>query len=477
MKLALGLASLGIAALACSGSKSGYALGADLRQLPRAGALPLVALFPERAELAVVVHAPGESWAALQASPAYRALGGELWQDLQALPPVERWHALQARLSELARQPLPGLEGLLDAPSALAFVPGAASGATAGAAAGWLYVAKVDESLPRVWQLARALNVVRPSAREVEVDRADGLPLRNVSFGGGDRLTYALLGDRLIVASDSALATEALDLALDAGRHSLAGHAPFSDLEARAEVVGFAAAFLPQGKAAQLSGVQSLELDGPEVELKLDPTLWRPGSAGFESEAAVPAALLRLDLAGLDLKALLGRVAGEATAHDDVGVLLAKLAALAGQLGEGAFVQVQPWQSGFGVSVDAVRSSAASPGAEETLQAAAQALLAGVKPAEPLGSATLWCSEDDELCLEACPSALRLAWPGSFARTVGCPTLQRVPSSGASALGLWVAGTDGGVQLSVREGRGRLAWVGPQDVPQEAPKAVPKEFR
>jgi len=471
MKLALGLAWLGIAALACSGSKSGYALGSDLHQLPRAGALPLVALFPERAELAVVVHAPGESWAALQASPAYRALGGGLWLDLQALPPVERWHALQARLSELARQPLPGLEGLLDAPSALALVPAN----PAGAAAGWLYVAKVDEALPRVWQLARALNVVRPSAREVEVDRADGLPLRNVSFGGGDHVTYALLGDRLIVASDPALATEALDLALDAGRHSLAGHAPFSDLEARAAIVGFAAAFLPQGKAAQLSGVQSLELDGSEVELKLDPALWHAGSAGStgsESEAPAPGALLRLDLAGLDVKALLGRVATEPDAPADVGALVAKLAALGAQLGQGAFVQVVPWQDGFGVSVDAVRARTAGPGANESLKAAAQALLSGVKPAEALGSATLWCSEDDELCLEGCPAALRLAWPGAFARSVGCPTLARSPSSGASALGLWVAATDGGVQLSVREGRGQLTWVGSQDVPYHAPQDV-----
>ncbi len=294
-------------ASACSRSPKSFPIGGDLRSLPAAGSAPLMALVPAQAEAAIAFREPAASLEALRETSFWRRLSSAGWlQDSLALPPVERWRAIAAKLSELARMPLPGPEVLLHSPALLAWVP--QSGDRAG---GFLYVARIEPSAERAWSLARALNAVRPSGHEVEIERIKGIPVREVSFGtggwlpAGRRLIYAVLADRLLVSTEEPLLAGALLLALDGQGRSLASRSPFADLESRAQSVGFAGAWVPSDDERLVPGVRAAELDGHDLTLQMDPALWSESSVRPVTE---PAPLLLLGLSGLDLHAALTKL-------------------------------------------------------------------------------------------------------------------------------------------------------------------------
>ena len=74
---------------------------------------------------------------------------------------------LQARLGELARLVVPDLHGLLDIPAVVAYAPVGGGGQSTS---GWLYIGRIDRNAPPALALARALNLVRASGREVEIE-------------------------------------------------------------------------------------------------------------------------------------------------------------------------------------------------------------------------------------------------------------------------------------------------------------------
>ncbi len=80
---------------------------------------------------------------------------------------------LHERLSQLARAPVPGIEGLLEAPAVAAWVRGAAPDKEGG----FLFWARLDDGLPLAWPLAQALDVVRPSGRDMEIPLCHTVPL------------------------------------------------------------------------------------------------------------------------------------------------------------------------------------------------------------------------------------------------------------------------------------------------------------
>jgi len=461
-------------ASACSRTSKSFPIGGDLHSLPSAGSAPLMALVPAQAEAVIAFRDPAASLEALRATGFWTRFSSEGWlRDSLALPPVERWRAIQAKLSELARIPLPGPEALLHSQALLAWAP-----QTADRAGGLLYVARTDPSVERVWSLARALNAVRPSGREVELERIRGIPVREVSFGtgtwvpAGQRLIYAVLADRLLVSTDENLMSEALALALDGQGHSLANRSPFGDLESRAQSVGFAGAWLPSGDERLVPGLRSAELDGRDLTLQLDPTLWSESSA---RPVADPSAIFLLGFSGLDPRATLAKFRPQLESAATAPVLQ-RLDALVGALGPGLFAEVVPdsrQERGIAVAVDVLRAQSAQSLAEadEPVAALAAVFLNHPQPAEPIPGGILHCSaigsasgsaigsEGDEVCLATCERVVRLAWPGGALRERGCPG---VKIAAPSDVLLAVGSQPPLLSAELREGRGQLLFPEPK---------------
>lgn len=438
----------------CGRAERGWPLGSDLRGLPRAGSQPLLALVPPQASAVVAVSNAAATLRAWEATPLWQQAeaAGLFGGELSALPPVERWQALQERLAELARVPLPGAgawsRALLDAPAVLAWLPGKGE-ERAGAL---LYVASLDEKVGGLWALAQVLNAVRPSGRDVELARVSGLAVRQVAFGEG-HLFYALLADRLLIATDPQLIAAAVSLALQPGGRSAASLSAFADLEARALVVGVAAAFQPAG-ATWLPGLKSAELEGSELSMQLEGELWANAS---QRTAVDPASLLNVGLPGLDAAKAYAKLRPSLSGGAGSSALLERLDVLAPTLSRGVFLDVVSWpsrsESGVGVTMDVLRS-----GTDDSASAAlVQALLDAPGPRQALSRGGLWCAQAEDVCLASCAGALRLAWPGSYARARGCPELR---TAAPAELVLRAGGAVPLVSLELRDGRGRFDFGG-----------------
>jgi hypothetical protein len=434
-------------------------VGGDLRALPAAGDAPLIALIPPQAEGVLALRDPAASLEALEANPAWKRLSSQGWlRDSIAIPQLERWRTVQSKLSELARLPLPGPEALLETPAVLAWVP-----SSEGHAGGWLYATRTDARASASWAMVRALNSVRSSGREVEIDRMRGVPVREIFLGAGvgppasERLTYAVLADRLLIATDPALLSQALAQALGADPHSLATSKPFADLEARAASAGFAVSFVPQTARRRLPGVQALELDGAALHLQLDPAIWADSRERPEPD---PAAVVRLGLPGLDLSAAFARLRLQLGA-DASTPLLQRVEAVAKTLGRGVFVQLIPWaetEEGIAVAIDGLHDpSGSTTVAEEAVSDLAAAMLDQPRAPEPIPGGVLRCSAGDQVCLASCEGMIRLAWPGSYLRRRGCPAM----GSGSPSELTFSAGDDAArLSAELHEGRGQLLLSG-----------------
>ncbi len=408
-------------ALACGGQPRPAPLGEELSRLPHAASPSLLDQVPASARAVLLLRDPLASWDQLRGSALAGALKSQgLFEDLPALPWIERWEAVRARLGELARKPLPDLGALLHGAAALAWLPG--DGGTEG---GWLWVERLGPDADSALDFARVLNAVHPSGADVEIEERKGISLRQVRAGAGFELRYYVLADRLVVSTDRVLLERSLDLALGGRGTGALGPAGalagFARLEAEAEAEGFAAALVgapPKapggGPAAQarepllLAGIHGVRVAGHRLTADLDPAIW--GSA-TSSPAALGSELARVDAAGLDLPRAWAAVRPHPAAGSAELPILADVDRLAAVLGRGAWLAAARDPSGE--LVPELGLAAAGPTAEPLQKLLADALEKSEEGSveELPGGGSLLCpwGEDGPICVALCPSRLVLS--------------------------------------------------------------------
>jgi hypothetical protein len=455
-----------LAWLGCGGRPRPTPLGEDLSRLPHASSASLVDQIPASARFVVALRDPLETWEQLRGSALAGALEAEgLLEDLPALPWIERWEAMRARLGELARKPLPDLGALLHGAAAVAWLP--EDGGTEG---GWLWVERLGPNAESALEFARVLNAVHPSGADVEIEERKGISLRQVRAGAGFDLRYYVLADRLVVSTDRVLLERSLDLALG-GEGS--ARATFPDVEAAAAAEGFAAGAVggrpkaagggPTAQAREpllLAGVRRLSLAGHRIAAELDPAIWGPAT---NAPVALGDELARLDLAGLDLPHAWAAVRPHPAAASPELSVLADLDRLAGVLGRGAWLAAV--RDPAGALVPVLGLAAAGP-AEEPLERLLADALESVPEdsVEELPGGSLSCpwGDDGPLCVAVCPTRLVLvprdvalaagpaicapaaaAAPGpELALSLHSPAFSAVlpPSPSGALVGAWTAG-------------------------------------
>ncbi|MHB8419844.1 MAG: hypothetical protein ACYDCL_17350 [Myxococcales bacterium] len=402
-----------LACLSCGG-RAPRAAGADLSRLPRAGDGPLAALLPGPYRFAAAFRDARASWLALRDSALAEALERSgLADGLPALPLVERWEALRARLGQLAHVPLPPLADLLDGPALLAELEktGPATPEEEGDAGQpeWIWIERLGPAALPALAFARALNAVRPSGSEVEIEQRGGVSLRRVRLGPTLELTYFVIADRLVVATDRALADRSLDLALGRDRH---GPAVPLDLEAEARANGFAARWHPEpGSRPPLPGVRWWHAAGRELTAELDGTVWgRPAVRA----GTLPGELVRLSAAGLSLPRAWAAVRPAPDPAPEAAPELAvldDLDALARTLGRGAFLSITRAPGGD-PSFRLVLATAEDPtdALQKLLDDALEKPPEG-EPEELPGGGTLLCpwGASGPTCVAVCPGQISLA--------------------------------------------------------------------
>jgi hypothetical protein len=272
-----------------------------------------------------------------------------LFDDLPALPWVERWQALRNRLSEEIRQPLPDLDALLDGPVVLGILPG-----DPDRPASFILVEGVRAEARPALEFARALNAVHAAGQDVEVERYLGIPVRRVRVGASQWLSYYVLADRLAVSNDSRVLKRSLDLALSREGVSAADQPLLRKAEADGANGELGAAFDGEmqgrthgtqprsgsGREAPL-GVRSLSLAGPALVGDLDPELWAPEKVALELSADSG---LLLSASGLGLRAAWQRARPRSLPDAQETSLLEDLDRLAASLGRGVVLRLG-WES------------------------------------------------------------------------------------------------------------------------------------
>jgi len=410
------LGAVCLACLSCGSRTPPTSAGSELSRLPAAGAGPLVGLLPGQARFAVAFRDARAAWLALRASPLVAELerAGVL-DDLPAVPLVERWEALRGRLAELARLPLPPLTDLLAGPAVLAWVDRAE-----GSPGGWLWVERLGPESRSALGFARALNTIRSSASEVEVDVRGGVSLRHVRLGPAVELTYYVIADRLVLGTERALVSRSLDLALG---EPTTPPLPFPKLEAEAAQDGVAADWLPADGGANppLPGVRRMHVSGHALTADLDPALWG------QPERSLPTStqeLLSLAAPGLDLPKAWAAFRPRPAPGSPAGAIAADVDRLAQTLGRGAFFSTR--RTASGEVVLSLVLAASSDGSSALRRLLADSLQGTPTPTqEPMGlGGSLFCpwGDDGPFCLAACPSELAVASRGSGLASCGALT-------------------------------------------------------
>jgi hypothetical protein len=369
---------------------------------------------PASARVVLALRDPLESWERLRGSALAGALRAEGWlDDLPALPWIERWEALRARLGELARKPLPDVAALLHGAAAVAWLP-----EDAGTKGGWLWVERLGPDAEPALEFARVLNAVHPSGGDVEIEERKGISLRQLRAGAGFELRYYVLADRLVVSTDRVLLERSLDLALG-GKGSAGGLEAFAGLEGEADRDGFAAAIAgdrPKAAGAALApqpiplvGLRTVRIAGNhQIAVDLDPAIW--GTSG-SAPVSLGDELARLDAAGLDLPRAWAAVRPHPAAGSPELPVLDDMDRLAATLGRGAWLAAVRDPAGALVPVLglAVAGSAAEP--LQQLLAAALERPPPDSPEELPGGGSLSCpwGDDGPTCFAICPSRIVLA--------------------------------------------------------------------
>ena len=413
---------------ACGRGRRPFALGAPLESLPRAGEGPLLGQLPGPVRFALAIARPLESWRAISASPLAKELEEKgLLRDLPALPWVERWEAARARLAELARLPVPGLDALLEGEALVAWVDD-----DAGGPGGVIWIERLGPKERLALALARALNAVHPSGRDVEIEQRLGLSLREVRIGPGQRVDYFVLADRLVIGSSRRAIERSVDLAISGIGVSAASQPTLRDLEARALAEGFAAVVVPLASqpiaaaigpraplAALLPGVRSLSLEGHTLAADLDPSLWALGSSAT-GQLPGAAGAFWFGAPGLDLGRAWTAVRPPPGSAPEAELVLTDLDALARLLGRGAWLGLVRAPGGelspeFGLRTKATeesspQASGLEPALRRLLTDATVSNRAGLER-ELTGGGRLFCPAGlpGPICVELCPRWLAVA--------------------------------------------------------------------
>ncbi len=440
----------------CSRRPRQLPVGLSLDELPHAGRASLLALTPMPAFVVAAVQDPLASWTALEASDLLKRLRKQrLLDDAMAWPWFERWRVLQERLSELSRQPVPGLRSLLGAPAVFSLT----------SEGDWLYVAGISHAPALAF--ASALNGVHPSGREVELERRHGIPMRLVHFGEG-QIVYYVLADRLVISDDPVLLGRSLDLLFSDGKQTSAASDPrFSGIELQAERSGLALAVDPHNGSELLRslGLRGLNAGPDAFSPQFDPARWATPDRGAPPAEAVSPTGARVDMAGLQLvpfwQALRSRLT---SASATPSPLLLACDALASGLGRGLWFRlgVRGDDLDFALWLDRPASTGTSDGGP--VDDLVGLLLTAPTQSVPLpGDGTLWCAAGGGLCLAECPRLLALTNRGESLSAAGCP----LPTA-AAVDEPWLAielrdGSDAGawVRAAGSPDGGSVRWAGP----------------